>query len=144
MNKRKHTHMHTHAVGCLGMHRHTTRAHKCANLSTHPYGNTHMAAYTYVHKDTHTRNFTDSSPYRSYPSLSSSLFFCVHCISPLPLNTPPSVVFFLQGLCFPLPTVMLISAVIRREGLNAAFLTNPLRQTHRAEQSRTERRAHAF
>lgn len=106
----------------------------------------HIWLHTRMCIKTHTRNFTDSSPYRSYASLrlSSSLFFCVHCISPLPLNTPPSVVFFLQGLCFPLPTVMLISAVIRREGLNAAFLTNPLRQTHRAEQSRTERQAHAF
>lgn len=40
---------------------------------------------------------------------------------------------------------MLISAVIRREGLNAAFLTKPLRQTHRAELSGAEQRqAHAF
>lgn len=126
-----------HTGGCLGMQ----RMHKCTN------SNANIEINTRVHKNQ--QNFHMNFPYRSIPlPLFHHLFLCDHCISPLLPNVPPSVVFFLQGLCFPLPAVMLISAVIRREGLNAAFLTIPLRQTHRAELSRTERererRAHAF
>lgn len=143
---KENAHMGTHTVGCSGIHWHAAHAHKCTNLSKSSYGNTHMAANKHVHKDTqpHT-NFKLTSPYRSYSLLFHHLSFAFTVYHPSSQN--PSLCcffFFLQGLCFPLPTVMLISAVIRREGLNAAFLTNPLRQTHRAEQSRTERRAHAF
>lgn len=60
----------------------------------------------------------------SFISSSSAVFHhlrsCSLTVSHPPPQGPPSVVF-LQGLCFPLLTVMLISAVIRREGLNAAF-----------------------
>lgn len=114
------------------MQRCTTHTHECTN------SNANIEINTRVHKNQ--ENFHLNFPLALNPSSSLSSSFLLRSLYLAPPAQCASLCcFFLQGLCFPLPAVMLISAVIRREGLNAAFLTIPLRQTHRAEQSRTER-----
>lgn len=116
----------THTHGWMfrnALHNTCSQMHQYEHTDTHC---TQMEIHTCIHTDTHlhTQFLTDPSPYRSFPPL--LLFFIISILLRSPYLTPPSLrpslcCFFLQGLCFPLPTVMLISAVIRREGLNAAF-----------------------
>lgn len=55
-----------------------------------------------------------------FPNHSVTLLV-IHPFFKFSVSPPPSILVFLPGWCFPLPTVMLICAVIKREGLNTAF-----------------------
>lgn len=84
-------------------------------VQTHHFECTHKKIHSYVHIDARLLVY-------SLCPIIQSLFFSFF-VSSLAFSISPSFcfAFFLPGWCFPLPTVMLICAVIRREGLNTAF-----------------------